>query len=130
MSLPLLTGILPPAFPFIFKFSVANPLLEIIKSKRVYKAVQQNLLKRQFSAISWNKYNVVNVLAAGFQRVRRTMTIEEVEEQIERCRRIASVMTDDDIRHSLEDLAEEYEAKLPRKRRSFMLGGSPPSSGA
>jgi len=49
------------------------------------------------------------------------MTDEQMEEQIERCRRIASVMTDDDIRHSLEQLAEEYEAQLPRKRRSFML---------
>jgi hypothetical protein len=49
------------------------------------------------------------------------MNQEELEEQIDRCRRIASVMTDDDVRHSLEHLAEEYEALLPRRRRSFMI---------
>lgn len=41
--------------------------------------------------------------------------------QIERCRRLASVMTDDEVRHSLEHLAEEYEAKLPKRGEGFML---------
>jgi hypothetical protein len=45
-----------------------------------------------------------------------------LEQQIERCRRLASMMTDDDVRHSLEKLAEEYEARLPRRREGgFML---------
>jgi hypothetical protein len=44
--------------------------------------------------------------------------------QIERCRRIAAYMTDDEIRHSLEGLAEEYEAELPQRPDSFMLGRS------
>lgn len=96
----------------------------------IYKIARQYPLESQFSAICWNKYGLVDVPSRSFPPVRRTMTIEEVEEQIERCRRIASVMTDDDIRHSLEDLAEEYEAQLPRKRRSFMLGGSSPLSGS
>jgi predicted transcriptional regulator len=51
----------------------------------------------------------------------RDMDVDQIERQIERCRRLASVMVDDDARHALEKLAEEYEAKLPR-RRSFMLG--------
>ena len=50
-----------------------------------------------------------------------------IERQIERCRRIASMMVDDNARHALEELAEEYEAKLPRKRDSFMLGRASPS---
>jgi hypothetical protein len=41
--------------------------------------------------------------------------------QIERCRRLASVMTDDEVRHSLEDLAQEYQEQLPKPRSSFML---------
>lgn len=41
--------------------------------------------------------------------------------QIERCRRIASITTDDEVRHSLEQLAEEYEAQLPRRGEGFML---------
>ena len=49
------------------------------------------------------------------------MNQEELEEQIDRCRRIASIMTDDEVRHSLEELANEYEAQLPHSRRSFML---------
>jgi hypothetical protein len=50
------------------------------------------------------------------------MDQDQIERQIERCRRLASVMVDDDARHALEKLAEEYEAKLPRRRDSFMLG--------
>lgn len=45
----------------------------------------------------------------------------ELERQIERCRRLASVMTDDDVRHSLEQLAREYEAQRPQ---GFMLLGA------
>lgn len=41
--------------------------------------------------------------------------------QIERCRRLASIMTDDEVRHSLEHLAEEYEAQLPKRGAGFML---------
>lgn len=50
------------------------------------------------------------------------MDYEQIERQIERCRRLASMMVDDEARHALEELAEEYEAKLPRRRDSFMLG--------
>lgn len=50
------------------------------------------------------------------------MEQDQIERQIERCRRLASVMTDDEVRQALERLAGEYEAKLPRKRSSFMLG--------
>jgi len=45
-----------------------------------------------------------------------------LEQQIERCRRLASMMTDDEVRRSLEQLAEEYEARLPGRGDSFMLG--------
>jgi hypothetical protein len=47
--------------------------------------------------------------------------IEKLERQIERCRRIASWMTDDEVRQSLEELAEQYEAELRRKGEGFML---------
>lgn len=47
--------------------------------------------------------------------------ILKLEEKIERCRRIASCMTDDETRDALEKLAGEYEAKLPRTHRPFML---------
>jgi hypothetical protein len=53
------------------------------------------------------------------------MNQEELEAQIDRCRRIASTMTNDEVRHSLEQLANEYEAQLPHSRRSFMLSGLP-----
>ena len=42
-------------------------------------------------------------------------------EQIERCRRLASTSTDEDLRRSLEALAREYEARLKRKGAGFML---------
>lgn len=42
-------------------------------------------------------------------------------EQIERCRRLASWLTDEPMRHALEDLAEDYEAQLKRGNRGFML---------
>ena len=51
----------------------------------------------------------------------------QLEYQIERCRRLARLMPDDDVRQSLERLADEYEARLPRRRRgSFMLGPDSP----
>ena len=46
----------------------------------------------------------------------------EILARIERCRRIAQYMTDDEVRHSLEDLAEEYESQLPG-HEGFMLRG-------
>jgi hypothetical protein len=42
-------------------------------------------------------------------------------EQIERCRRLARDLTDEEMRRSLEALADDYEAKLKRKRARFML---------
>jgi hypothetical protein len=47
----------------------------------------------------------------------------KLERQIERCRRIASWMTDDEVRRSLEELADKYEAQLHRKGEGFMLQG-------
>ena len=52
----------------------------------------------------------------------------ELEQQIERCRRLASQTTDNDLRHSLERLAQEYETKLHRETDSFMLGSASPQS--
>ena len=43
-----------------------------------------------------------------------------LKQQIIRCRRIASMMTDEDVRESLEALAAEYESRLP-KGQGFML---------
>ena len=54
----------------------------------------------------------------------RDVTPDEIKHQIQRCRRLASMMTDDDVRHSLEDLADEYEEQLPKRRRPFMLSGN------
>jgi hypothetical protein len=45
----------------------------------------------------------------------------DLRRQIERCRRLASIMTDDEVRHSLEHLAEEYESQLPKRGAGFML---------
>ena len=50
-----------------------------------------------------------------------TDDILTLRRQIDRCRRLASIMTDDEVRHSLETLAEEYEAKLPKRGAGFML---------
>ena len=45
-----------------------------------------------------------------------------IRTQIERCRRLARMMVDDDIRHSLEELAPEYEEQLgEREEEGFML---------
>lgn len=49
------------------------------------------------------------------------MQHNRIEKQIERCRRLAAMMTDDDLRHSLEALAEEYEAELEASQDHFML---------
>ena len=46
----------------------------------------------------------------------------ELIEQIERCHRLASWLTDDEMRTALEDLAADYEAKLRRENdEGFML---------
>ena len=50
------------------------------------------------------------------------MDQDQIERQIERCRRLASVITDEEVRRALERVAGEYEAQLPRRRSSFMLG--------
>jgi hypothetical protein len=36
-------------------------------------------------------------------------------EQIERCRRLARFLTDEQMRDALQDLAEDYEAELKRR---------------
>ena len=54
-----------------------------------------------------------------------TVTMDDedlnIRQQIARCRRIASMMTDEDIRESLEALAAEYESRLPKRGQGFML---------
>lgn len=46
-------------------------------------------------------------------------------EQIERCRRLAMFLTDDQMRNALEDLAEDYEGQLKRRQGAgFMLRDS------
>jgi hypothetical protein len=50
-----------------------------------------------------------------------TMERNEIVEKIERCRRLASMITDEEVRTSLRALAEEYEAELPDPPQSFML---------
>jgi hypothetical protein len=43
-------------------------------------------------------------------------------EQIERCKRLARFLTDEQMRDALQDLAADYEAELKRKQSSgFML---------
>ena len=51
------------------------------------------------------------------------MVDEEIDlkEQIQRCRRLAGMITDENLRHSLEKLAKDYEARLKRKDEGFML---------
>jgi hypothetical protein len=47
---------------------------------------------------------------------------EQIEQQIERCRRLASILTDEEMRQSLHKLAREYEARLKGKGgKPFML---------
>ena len=47
----------------------------------------------------------------------------ELIEQIERCKRLATVLTDEQMRHALEALAADYEAQLKLRREGggFML---------
>lgn len=47
----------------------------------------------------------------------------DLVEQIERCRRLAKNLTDDEMRQALQDLAADYEARLKRRkaRGGFML---------
>ena len=45
----------------------------------------------------------------------------QIERTIERCRRLASEITDDELRRSLNELADEYEARLERRGEGFML---------
>ena len=45
----------------------------------------------------------------------------ELAEKIERCRRLAKFLTDEEMRQALESLAEDYEARLKRKGEGFML---------
>ena len=40
---------------------------------------------------------------------------DHLQEQIERCRRLASMLTDEQMRRSLEELADQYEARLKHK---------------
>ena len=52
------------------------------------------------------------------------MSQDEILERAERCRRLARDVGDAHMRNSLEALAEEYEAKLRRRRTAgagFML---------
>ena len=43
-------------------------------------------------------------------------------EKIERCRRLAKFLTDDEMRDALNELAEDYEARLDRRTcKPFML---------
>jgi hypothetical protein len=49
----------------------------------------------------------------------------DLEEQIERCRRLRTFLTDSQLRDALEELAADYEARLKRRGdacdRPFML---------
>jgi hypothetical protein len=50
------------------------------------------------------------------------MTDEDIEEQIERCRRLRKFLTDSELREALRDLAKDYEARLKRQEgEGFML---------
>lgn len=55
------------------------------------------------------------------------MTMEDervgLMEQIERCRRLARFLSDEQMRRALEDLAADYEAELKRSQpgEGFML---------
>jgi hypothetical protein len=48
----------------------------------------------------------------------------DLQAQIARCRRIASLMIDEGLRCALEDLAVEYEARLAKRGKPFMLRGN------
>ena len=47
----------------------------------------------------------------------------DLQEKIERCERLAQWLTDDEMRDALEELAEDYKARLKQRRQTpFMLG--------
>ena len=53
-----------------------------------------------------------------------TMRQEDIDlqEKIERCERLAQWLTDDEMRQALEELAEDYKARLKRRaEKPFML---------
>ena len=51
----------------------------------------------------------------------------DLEEQIERCERLAQSLTDEKMRQALGELAEDYKARLGRmKDRPFMLADGAP----
>jgi hypothetical protein len=47
----------------------------------------------------------------------------DLEDQIERCRRLSRALADEQMRGALEELAEDYKARLKRRNEeaSFML---------
>ena len=46
----------------------------------------------------------------------------DLEEQIERCRRLRKSLTDEQMRDALEELAQDYKARLKRRKEEvFML---------
>jgi hypothetical protein len=46
----------------------------------------------------------------------------DLEEKIERCRRLMKYLTDEELRDALEELAQGYEARLKRQNgKGFML---------
>jgi hypothetical protein len=59
--------------------------------------------------------------------LRATVTVDEnyqIRQQVDRCRRLASMTVDDEMRRTLEQLADEYESMLPKRPDSFMLGSA------
>jgi hypothetical protein len=58
-----------------------------------------------------------------FARIRNgIMDEQDIEQQIERCRRIARMITDEHVRRTLERLAEEYASQMPPKSGDFTGG--------
>lgn len=50
----------------------------------------------------------------------------DLMEQIERCRRLAKLLTDEQMVHALEELADDYESQLKRRNgEGFMLRDRP-----
>ena len=49
------------------------------------------------------------------------MEQNEIQAQVARCHRLADAITDDDMRRSLQRLAEEFQAQLPPQNSGFML---------
>ena len=59
--------------------------------------------------------------ARRLMRERLDMEQHEIEAQVRRCHRLADSLTDDDMRRSLQRLAEEFRAQLPPQNSGFML---------